>query len=36
MASTLRKVAVTGLSGTLAAGLATYYFLKDDGDTRVR
>ncbi|KAF2881657.1 hypothetical protein ILUMI_24514 [Ignelater luminosus] len=34
MASTLRKVAATGLSGTLAAGLATYYFLKDDGDTR--
>lgn len=35
MASTLRKVAVTGLTGTVAAGLVAYNFLKEDADGRV-
>uniref|UniRef100_A0A1Y1KHC7 Glycerol-3-phosphate dehydrogenase n=2 Tax=Photinus pyralis TaxID=7054 RepID=A0A1Y1KHC7_PHOPY len=34
MAFTLRKVAITGVTGTLAASIAAYYMLKEEGDSR--
>ncbi|KAK5645639.1 hypothetical protein RI129_004103 [Pyrocoelia pectoralis] len=34
MASTLRKFAISGVTGTVAASVAAYYLLKEDGDRR--
>lgn len=35
MASKFRKIAISGLAGTIGAGIATYLFLKEEGDYRV-
>lgn len=35
MASRMRKIAISGLAGTIGAGVATYLFLKEEGDYRV-
>lgn len=35
MATKLRTIAISGLAGTIGAGIATYLFLKEEGDYRV-